>query len=279
MKTSRLPTGGAEVGDRPDVGGEEQRLADPPDDHEHRTEARPAHASTLVRPPAHDQRERERDEGGGRRPAQDQDRETPAAVDVPGPDDRERSEHRGEEKEPEAEREREANPERSRLGCLVDLVEGADRRANDPRHLPDREHGRDHEQAGGRGREDAVHGLVDPVEDVGKHLRLDGRADRLAPELLLVQRAEEAEREQCARDGRDEHAQRDRAGVRQQAVSVEQVDPEPDDSLEAAPTGLHGACNVPEPGNSKRPGASAASLRGLAGRTASRRTPGCSAVP
>jgi hypothetical protein len=53
--------------------------------------------------------------------------------------------------------------------------------------------------------------------------------------------AENAEREQRARDGRDEHAQRDRARVRQEAVPVEQVDPEPDDLLEAAPAAIHGA--------------------------------------
>src|SRR5262245_44331193 len=35
--------------------------------------------------------------------------------------------------------------------------------------------------------------------------------------------------------------------IGQQAVAVEQVDPEPDDLLEALPTGAHGACSVPEP--------------------------------
>jgi hypothetical protein len=56
---------------------------------------------------------------------------------------------------------------------------------------------------------------------MGEYLRLDRRTDRLPPQLLLVGGAEDAEPEQRARDGRDEHAQRDRARVRQEVVLVE----------------------------------------------------------
>jgi hypothetical protein len=198
------------------------------------------------RRPAHDQLERERDECNRGWPAQDQDRDAPAAGDAAGPNDRDRPEHGREEEDREAEREREADPERARLRRLVDVVECVDPCADDSRYLPDRQRGREGEQPGGGGREHAVDRLVDPGVDLGEHLRLDGRPDRVSPELLLVGGAEDAEREQRARDGCDQHAQRDRAGVGQKAVPVEEVDPELDDLLEALPAAFHEPGTSPE---------------------------------
>ncbi len=166
--------------------------------------------------------------------------------------DGDRSERRGEDEDREPEREREADPPRPFLRRLVDLVEGADRRADDPGHLPDGEGGRECEQSRVEDESTLVHGLVDSVEDGGKDLRLDLRRDRLLPEVTLVGGAEDAEPEQRARDGRDEHAQRDRARVREEAVAVEEIDPEPHELLEAAPALLHGTAAFPRPTARKR---------------------------
>ena len=169
-----------------------------------------------------------------------------------GPDDGYRTEHRREKENRQPDREREPDPERPRLRRLVDLVERTDRGADDARDLPDGQRGRDHEQPDGRGLEHAVHRLVDAGEHVGEDLRLDLRRDRRLPELFLVRRAEDAQKEERAGDAGDEGPQRDRARVGQQVVLVEQLDPEPDDLLEILPTEMHRAFSLPAMPTRKR---------------------------
>src|SRR6478735_11929414 len=181
-----------------------------------------------------------------------------------------RADRRGQDEDREPEREREADPPWPLLRRLVDLVEGADRRADDPGHLPDGQRCGEREQSCGRRREHLVHGLVPSVEDSGKNLRLDLRPDRVLPEATLVGRAEDAEPEQRARDRSDEHPQCDRACVREDAVAVEEIDPEPHELLEAAPAWVHGTAAFPrrQLGNDR---VSGRSWGCPAGRAASRR--------
>ena len=101
---------------------------------------------------------------------------------------------------------------------VVDPVQRLRDRVHGPGHVPDDERDRERDQRRLVGRENPIHGEVDPVEDRLGQVTLERRGDRVRPDVLEPEGSEESEAEQGERHERDERAKGDRRGVRQQAV-------------------------------------------------------------
>ena len=85
-------------------------------------------------------------------------------------------------------------------------------------HVPDDERDRESDQRRLVGRENPIHGEVDPVEDGPGEVILERRGDRVRPGVLEPEDSEKGEAEQGERDESDESAERDRRREGQKTV-------------------------------------------------------------
>jgi hypothetical protein len=152
-----------------------------------------------------------------------------ASTDMPaGGDGQHRADDAQRDPDPEPDRESEPMPGRACFLLLVDRVQTGHAGADHGGDVPDREQPGEGDQSCRLLMEDLQRSGVDRLVRRVREVVLEGRRELLAPDILEAEGAEKREPEQRERNERDESAQRNCAGVVEDLVAVEAVDPEID---------------------------------------------------
>src|SRR5918996_5799040 len=223
------PDRGLEVGDGRDVEAEEERGDDPARDHEHRSRARPLRLRALGRRVTEEQADGKPEQRHAHDPAADADDDVERSVrELRGRQHGQRGTDQPDADDPgEPDPNEEAAAPRAPFLDVVNPIQRRHHRPDRPDQVPEEERRREGDQPGRAARENLFDRVVDALVDRTGEATLERRRDRLPPDILVAQGAEEAEAEERQGDERDEPAERDRRCVGEEVALAEFLGDEP----------------------------------------------------